>query len=139
MRALRPRLRRLAAAIVVFQSVSLSALVVPWCCVGQGATSAVEAKEAATPHCAMHDATDRAQHHGVPRANDRRECGMRAACGTQAAALFQALSHVGVLTVSVDPADRPGNEMLTLPSAVARTAFETPEPPPPRSLHLASL
>src|SRR5512132_2029835 len=111
MAILRRRLRLLAATWVVFQAVALSAFVPPSCCLGphhtvmsagrvgfhHTAVSEPETGSSGAP-CAMHKGHAPAQQ-GSDAADAKtsvQECAMRAACGGQTAALFAAISHMGI-------------------------------------------
>jgi hypothetical protein len=128
MRTVRRRLRVLATTWVVFQALSLSALVPPSCCLGPRA-SAVPASVAP---CPMH-AADAGHHHAAaPASKPAPECAMRAACGAQAAALFAALSNIGVLEDAIRLADSPSTAPLPTSQALLIAQFQTPDAPPPR-------
>jgi hypothetical protein len=57
---------------------------------------------------------------------------MRAACGGQAAALFAALSNIGVLEDAIAFADSPSTAPLAASQALLIAQFQTPNAPPPR-------
>jgi hypothetical protein len=134
MRTLRGRLRTLATLWMVFQAVSLSALVPPSCCLGnvQAATPPErprchEAAPMQSPHGAMH-------HHSTAPAEHTpaRDCAMRAACGGQAAALLAALSTVGVLPQSVAYSDSLSVDVPHSSPERLLGQFQPPDAPPPR-------
>jgi hypothetical protein len=122
MRIVRRRLRAFATTWVVLQSLSLAAFIPPSCCLG----NARSAQAPAPAHC--HEGTG--MHHESDRSS---ECAMRAACGTQAAALFAALSTVGVLQDALAFADSPSAAPLPVSHPQLIQQFATPDAPPPRS------
>src|SRR5437762_8878698 len=129
MRIVRARLRMLATTWVVFQAVSLSALVPPSCCLGTRASAATPSK----PPCPMHEAQGAHHHSAVPDdSKPAPECAMRAACGGQAAALFAALSNIGVLQHAIAVADSPSAAPLSPSRLQPLSQFSTPDASPPR-------
>jgi len=143
----RRRLRLFAAAWLIFQATSLSALVPRACCLAHDAHLAAEAaaatsdEQAADSHCAKpsESATatspHAAHHHTAPPAESKRhECAIRGTCGGPAAALFSVISTEGVLVSSVSaPADFPPAGATLLPHGQLIRQFETPDSPPPRN------
>src|SRR6185437_15831322 len=109
MRSVRRRLRVLAAVWVLIQAASVSVLAAPWCCIGTHASEAT----ASTPPC--HEAHAGVHHHSAPpdESKPAPKCAMRAACGGQAAALFAALSNIGILQDGIAVADSPSAAPLS--------------------------
>jgi len=136
MGSVRQHLRGLAAGWVVCQALSLSVLVVPWCCLG---THASEMSAGAAP-CPMHGLQASAHHHAAApeHTTPRSDCAMRAACGGQAAALFVALSNIGVLQDVIGVADSSSAALLSVTHTQPLSQFPTPDAPPPRP-NLATL
>jgi len=136
MRSVRQRLRVLAATWVVFQALSLSVLVAPWCCL---VTHASE-MSASAPPCPMHGVQASAHHHSADpeHTTAHSDCAMRAACGGQAAALFAALSNIGVLQDVIAVADSSSAAPLSFTHTQPVSQFPTPDAPPPRP-NLATL
>ena len=125
----------IAATWVVLQTVSLSALAAPWCCLG----SQAPAMSTNVPPCHMHQEQPGAHHHSAAPEQSKRDvnCSMRAACGGQAAALFASLSHIGVLQSSIVVADsRSGDVFLSHHDALI-LQFQSPDAPPPRAAAFA--
>ncbi len=120
----RRRLRVLATAWILFQAVSLSALVPRACCLAhQGHQAASNEKK---PNC---------HEHSTPADNaPTEECAIRGTCGGPAAALFTVLSNYGVLTNSFY-----GLTYLPLAGATLSPRdqlirqFASPDAPPPRA------
>jgi hypothetical protein len=131
MRVLRRRLRVLAATWVVFQAASLSALAAPWCCLGSHAP----AMSPSAPPCHVHHGqAGPHQHSAAPEQSQRGgNCAMRAACGGQAAALFAALSHIGVLQGSTVVSDSRSADVAVSPQEQLILHFHSPDAPPPRA------
>jgi len=125
----------LAATWVVLQTASLSALAAPWCCLGSHAP----AMSASAPPCQMHQEQPGAHHHSAAPEQSKRDvnCSMRAACGGQAAALFAALSHIGVLQSSVVVADSRSADVVLSPQDQLILQFSSPDAPPPRAAAFA--
>jgi hypothetical protein len=120
----------LAATWVVFQAASLSALAAPWCCLGSNAP----AMSTSAPPCQMHQEQAGHQHSAAPEQSKRDvKCSMRAACGGQAAALFAALSNIGVLQGSIVVADSRSADVVLSPHDQLIPQFPSPDAPPPRS------
>jgi hypothetical protein len=144
----RQRLRILATTLILFQTAALSIFVPPSCCLGAAAVSTATAachddamrhcrmEKPIRPPCAMHHAQPDSQRHSDSTDGGKRpatECAMRAACGGQAAALFVALSHVGVLQDLTPLADsRSGDVLLSSPEQPI-LQFQSPDAPPPRA------
>ena len=144
MSSLRRHLRLWVATWLVFQAVSLSALVPRDCCAAH--RPAARSKEhschktAAATHCPMHadgrhavpDAPGRSRH--APPRNPATRCSMRGTCDGPMAALFALLSNYGVLTdsfaMSPDLHASPA-ALHTRENLISRLA--SPDPPPPRA------
>ena len=145
---LRLHLRSLAAAWIVFQAATLSALVPRACCLAHEAALTTAAsqchenapashcsgRQADDPPCAMHDA----HHHGEapvkPSEPGGHDCALRGTCGGPAAALFALLSTHGVLTDAVFTS----SEFHRVAFALSSTEhlippFAPPDAPPPRA------
>src|SRR4029453_14894962 len=125
MRALRRHLRTLAAIWVVLQTASLSALAAPWCCLG----SQTPAMATSAPPCHMHQEQAGPHHHSAAPEQTKRDvnCSMRAACGGQAAALFAALSNIGVLQGSIVVADSRSADVVLSPHDQLILQFQSPD------------
>jgi hypothetical protein len=82
----------------------------------------------------MHQADAGPHHHSAqPQRQSAPDCAMRAACGGQAAALFAALSNVGVLEdASVVFHSVSANLPLTTHEQLIQQ-FQRPDAPPPRA------
>jgi len=134
MRTLRGWLRTLATLWMVFQAVSLSALVPPSCCLGNGQAATTPER----PRC--HEAAPMPSAHGAMHHQSAapaepapaRDCAMRAACGGQAAALLAALSTVGVLPHSVAYSDSLSVNVFHSSHERLLGQFQSPDAPPPR-------
>jgi hypothetical protein len=122
MRRLRRHLRAFAATWVVLQSLALAAFIPPSCCLGSDSG----AQAPAPTHCHEHM---NMQHDSAGASG----CAMRAACGGQAAALFAALSNIGVLLDASPLADSPSAASLSISHPQLIQQFNTPDAPPPRS------
>jgi hypothetical protein len=147
MTRLRRRLRLFAAAWLIFQATSWSALVPRACCLAHDAHLAGQAmaassdEQAAGSHCARPsesataNAPHAAHHHTAPPTESRRhECAIRGTCGGPAAALFSVISTEGVLVSSVSaPADFPPAGAALVPHDQLIRQFEAPDSPPPRA------
>jgi hypothetical protein len=147
MRLFRRRLRLFAAAWLVFQATSLSALVPRACCLAHDAHLAALTATATTDeqvpvsHCAKPagsataNSPHAAHHHTAPPAESKRhECAIRGTCGGPAAALFSVISTEGVLVSSVTaPADFPPAGAALVSHDQLIRQFETPDSPPPRA------
>ena len=149
MTLLRKRLRLFAAAWLIFQATSLSALVPRACCLAhQGhvaaATDAADREEqASVSHCAepAESATASAPHAAQghdrsarPAQTPRDECAIRGTCGGPAAALFSVISTEGVLATSLRvSADFPPAGAPIAPRDQLIGQFDPPEAPPPRT------
>ena len=135
MRVLRRRLRMIAATWVVLQTVSLSALAAPWCCLG----SQAPAMSTNVPPCHMHQEQAGAHQHSAAPEQSRRDvnCSMRAACGGQAAALFASLSHIAVLQGSIVVADSRSADVVLSSHDQLTLQFPSPDAPPPRTVAFA--
>ena len=145
----RRHLRLFAAAWLVFQATSLSALVPRACCLAHTAHQAVpepsagEQEQAAASHCAKPPGTTNAasthaahgsSHSAGPSESPRHECAIRGTCGGPAAALFSVISTEGVLTRSVStPVDflQVGTRIVDRDRLIRH--FEPPDSPPPRT------
>jgi hypothetical protein len=147
MTLLRRRLRLAAAAWILFQAATLSALVPRACCLAHdSAKPSSNCHDKAIPHCpmagddggpcAMHQAHmhGHADHAAADAQVPADECALRGTCGGPAAALFALLSTHGVLT---DPYLTLAESPLvgaTLPSATQLIRrFASPDAPPPRA------
>jgi len=142
----RRRLRILAAAWLVFQAASLSALVPRACCLAHEAalvTMATNGAETAASHCAKPAESATAtsphaiheHHHSAPpKESSRHECAIRGNCGGPAAALFTVISTEGVLTRSVTTlVDFLQASTPILDRDRLLRHFEPPDSPPPRA------
>jgi hypothetical protein len=142
----RRRLRIFAAAWLVFQAASLSALVPRACCLAHEAalvTAATNGAETAASHCAKPaeratatspHAIHEHHHSAPPNESSRHECAIRGNCGGPAAALFTVISTEGVLARSVTtPAAFPpaGTPIVSGDRPIRH--FEPPDAPPPRA------
>jgi hypothetical protein len=109
-------------------------LATPWCCIGTHASETT----ASTPPC--HEAHAGGHRHSAPpdESKPAPKCAMRAACGGQAAALFAALSTIGILQDGVAVADSPSAAPLSSIHTQPIPQFHTPDAPPPRA-NLATL
>jgi hypothetical protein len=149
MTLLRRRLRFFAAAWLIFQATSLSALVPRACCVAhQGhmavATDAADHEEqASASHCAepAESATASAPHAAQghdrsarPAQTPRDQCAIRGTCGGPAAALFSVISTEGVLATSptVSAGFPPAGAPIA-PRDQPIGRFDSPDAPPPRT------
>ena len=145
----RRRLRVLAAAWLLFQATSLSALVPRACCLAhQGhlavATDAADHEEqASASHCAepAESATASSPHarqghdrSARPAQPPRDECAISGTCGGPAAALFTVISTEGVLATSLTvSADFPSAGAPLAPRDQPIGQFDPPDAPPPRT------
>jgi hypothetical protein len=149
MSLLRRRLRFVAAAWILFQAATLSALVPRACCLAHEAASANPSTnchdKAPVPHCATPDdnvsqCAMREGHghaHHAARSDKQpasHECALRGTCNGPAAALFALLSTHGVLTDT-------GSTQAEFPLSGAPLSsterlipqFASPDAPPPRA------
>ena len=146
MTLLRRRLRLAAAAWILFQAATLTALVPRACCLAHEAAKPLSTcHDTAIPHCpmagddgarcAMHQPPvhGHADHAAAEPPVPTDECALRGTCGGPAAALFALLSTHGVLT---DPFLTLSESPLvgaTLPSPTQLIRrFASPDAPPPR-------
>ena len=147
MRVLRRRLHGWVTAWLVFQVVSVSALVPRDCC--DAHAHAAKAAEpchdtVAASHCTMPvpDGTpcpmhrEQASHHehGRPPADPVEDCSMRGICDGPEVAFMALLSHAGVLTESVIvPVDLDARESVAPIREHIASRLASPDPPPPRA------
>jgi hypothetical protein len=142
----RRRLRFFAAAWLLFQAVSLSALVPHACCLAHEAavvTSATQGADTPASHCAESADSEtpssahagHGHHHSArPSESPRDECAIRGTCGGPAAALFTVISTEGVLTRFVTaPAEFPPAGTPIVSHDRLTGQFEPPDAPPPRA------
>ena len=142
----RRHLRPFAAAWLVFQATSLSALVPRACCLAHDAHLASVAaanndEQTADAHCAKPaesataPSSHAAAHHTTrPTESPRNECAIRGTCGGPAAALFSVISTEGVLATPIAAAtDFPPAGAALVPHDQLIRQFEPPDAPPPRS------
>ena len=120
----RRHLRVIAAAWVLFQAASLSALVPRACCLAHQGHQAASTEKKSNCH----------EHSTAADQAPNEECAIRGTCGGPAAALFAVLSNYGVLTNSF-------SGLTDLPLAGATLSardqligqFASPDAPPPRA------
>ena len=145
MGSMRRRLRFCSAAWLLFQTVSLTALVPRECCRAHQPAAIEPAnchRQSSAPHdCAMHDhgMHDHGTMHHTPAADAANqpadgECSMRGTCQGPAATFLALLANNGVLTEPL--AISPAMATRTLATIVRENAAGNPaEPdsPPPRT------
>ena len=142
MTTIRQRRRFWVAAWLVFQVVSLSALVPRACCVPSRAAAAETEPDchgnSAASHCPMRAADGtpcpmhQSRHHDAEE-NSSDRCSMRATCDGPVAAVFALLSNYGVLrdSIIVLPDVHIGSVTLQTHDLIDRLA--PPDSPPPRT------
>ena len=153
MRSLRRRLHGWVMAWMVFQVVSLSALVPRDCCKAhahQGTTTPSHHETAAGAHCpmpktdgrpcSMHQDPAIRQHDHGPTASDRSAtppvdgCAMRGSCDGPTAGFIALLSQAGELIDSPSvPATLDRQRIVARVSERIVSRLESPDPPPPRA------
>jgi hypothetical protein len=144
MTGMRRRLRLCAAAWLLFQTVSLTALVPRACCLAHRSNQRADAPDchepAVTHHCPMSDSPARrcAMHHEAARDTASRhqaaDCSMRGTCEGPAATFLSLLANSGVLTEPF--AVSPHLTTHTLAAHVRENPHGNPtrpDSPPPRA------
>lgn len=136
MAVLRRNLRLFAAAWLMFQAASLTALVPRDCCSAHGVAATRCHEVAALPQCPMHAAQGHAcpMHQGNDAPSAPADCRLTGACNGPMATLVALLSNHGILpAAAVPPPAASAQPLGAISSDNAIGRLEPPDSPPPRT------